>query len=288
MTDTETELRAETPVAETPVDEGKPETEQPKETVETKADPEPTPDESQEDESKGDETDDDSEDKPRKRSGYARMKQRALLAEAEIERLRTGAGEQPKQEAKSDGPKAPKEEDYNGDWGAYVAARAAFEAAQAVEARLTAREERDRQERFSKARGDAISEFEQDVEAFKAKAKDFDAVVTEYVQKNGALKPYVADLVMQSDKGPELTYFLAKNPAIGIKVNSLPPLSAAKEIGRLESQLSQSPKKATQAPKPITSPKGGADASRDYAKLAQSDDISDYVKARNEEEKRGR
>jgi hypothetical protein len=45
------------------------------------------------------------------------------------------------------------------------------------------------------------------------------------------------------------------------------------------------PKKQTQAPPPITPPSGGASPSKDLHALAKSDDISGFVKLREEQEK---
>ena len=57
----------------------------------------------------------------------------------------------------------------------------------------------------------------------------------------------------------------AKHPSIANKLNSLPPLQAAKEIARLEDTLSKTSTKATQAKPPLTPVNGGAGKAVDPA-----------------------
>src|ERR1700756_3693538 len=73
------------------------------------------------------------EDRPKRESGYLRMKRRALIAEAQLANARLKEVGTKSSEADA---KAPKEEDYNGDWGKFIAATAAYEAAKAVKGSL--------------------------------------------------------------------------------------------------------------------------------------------------------
>jgi len=64
---------------------------------------------------------------------------------------------------------------------------------------------------------------------------------------------------------------------------------ATREIVRLEAKVSlPQPKRQTQAPTPLSALKGGASPSRDIHTLAKSDDVSDYIKMRNEQERASR
>ena len=49
--------------------------------------------------------------------------------------------------------------------------------------------------------------------------------------------PYITDAILTSDRGPEVAYHLAKNPALAEKLNRLSPIAAAREIGRIEAAL---------------------------------------------------
>lgn len=232
------------------------ESEQPKSVPDTEPEneTEKPSDEAPAEKAEGDESEE--EEKPKRRSGYDRMKRRALIAEAELANLR-GTDRQPSA-AKDDGEKPPKEEDFNGDWGAYIAARAAYEAGKAVEGRLTAREQAAAKSREADLRREALEDFDERANEFRKSAKDFDQVIGKFIEGGGKLEPHVRDLVIDSDEGAKLAYFLAKNPSKAAEINALPPLKAAKEIGALELSLSRPATKPTQAPKPVAPVKGGA------------------------------
>ncbi len=198
------------------------------------------------------------EEKPKRPSGYDRMKRKNQYLQSEILRLQEQAS---KPAAEPD--KAPKEEDFNGDWGKYIAATAAHEAAKAVKDTIAADKKTATESRMHELRSEALSDFEERTEAFKSKAKDFDEIVSGYVDKGGKFSDVVRELVMESDQGPELTYHLAKHPSIANKINALPPLQAAKEIARLEDTLSKPSIKATKAPPPAKPLNGGAGPAAD-------------------------
>lgn len=193
------------------------------------------------------------EDRPKRESGYSRMKRRALIAEAQLANARL---KEVGTETKDD--KAPKEEDFNGDWGKYIAATAAYEAARAVRGSLAEDRKVSQQTHAERLNQEVLADFNERADAFKSKAKDFDDVVEGFVAKGGKFSDAVRELVMESDVGPQLTYHLAKNPVLANKISSLAPLQAAKEIARLEDTLSNTSVKPTRAPAPLTPVKGGA------------------------------
>jgi hypothetical protein len=47
--------------------------------------------------------------------------------------------------------------------------------------------------------------------------------------------------LLESDLGPQLAYHFAKNPDVLMRLNSMNPTAAAREIGRLEATLGQKP-----------------------------------------------
>lgn len=220
------------------------------------------------------------EDKPKRVSGYDRMKRKNQFLQSEILRLQDAAS-RPAEETE----KAPREEDFNGDWGKYVAASAAFEAAKAVKDTLKADKKTANESRVAELRSEVMADFEERTESFKAKATDFDQVIGKFVESGGKLSDPVRELVIESDVGPQLAYHLAKNPAIANKLNSLPPLQAAKEIARLEDSLSRPSSKVTKAPPPLKTPSGGSSSPVDLSALAKSDDASDYIRMRQQQMK---
>lgn len=211
------------------------------------------------------------EDKPKRISGYDRMKRKNQYLQSEILRLQEQAG-RPAPEP----DKAPKEEDFNGDWGKYIAATAAFEAAKAVKGSLEADRKTANESKLAELQSEILSDFNERTEAFKSKATDFDKVVNGFVNGGGQFSAPVRELVMESDLGPQMTYHLAKNPALAIKLNGLSPLQAAKEFARIEDTLSKPSTKVTKAPAPIVPPKGGSNGNFDAA----SAEMSEYVAKR--------
>lgn len=225
-------------------------------------------------------TDESEGEKPKRVSGYDRMKRKNQYLQSEILRLQEQASK-PADEA----DKAPREEDFNGDWGKFIAASAAYEAAKAVKDTLKADKSAANQSRVAELRSEVMADFEERAEAFKAKATDFDQVIEQFTANGGKFSDAVRELVTESDVGPELAYHLAKHPAVSNKINSLPPLQAAKEIARLEDTLSRPSNRATKAPPPLKTPTGGASAPVDLATLAKSEDASDYIRMRQQQSK---
>lgn len=213
------------------------------------------------------------EEKPARESGYKRMKRRALIAEAQLANARL---KEVGTKAATD-DKAPKEEDFNGDWGKFIAATAAHEAAKAVKGSLAEDRKTAQESRAADLNREVLADFEERTESFKSRATDFDDVVSKYVNNGGKFSDAVRELVMESDVGPQLTYHLAKNPSVANKVNALPPLQAAKEIARLEDTLSKPSTKATTAAKPLTAVKGGSSGNFNPATAS----MDEYVAKRN-------
>lgn len=94
------------------------------------------------------------------------------------------------------------------------------------------------------------------VQEFSASENEFAAKVPDYYESVKALNdiPHsgaVAELIIDSDKGPELAYYLAKHPNEAREVVNMSPIAAAKFIGGIEARLTASPAKTTtNAPKP--------------------------------------
>lgn len=91
--------------------------------------------------------------------------------------------------------------------------------------------------------------WEERTATFKEKAADFDQVV---YSQNVPITPAMAEVIMDSDHGADVAYFLGKNPHEARRIAGMPPLAAAREIGRLEQRFAAPPaaKKVTSAPRP--------------------------------------
>lgn len=115
---------------------------------------------------------------------------------------------------------------------------------------------------------DQVSQAEQRVNEFRDQAwaeraaaartelKDFDAVVG---ATDVFLPKYVIEGLLESEKGPQLAYHLAKNPEIAKNLANMSQREADREMGRLEARL-EKPKLVTKpvsnAPEPISSVRG--------------------------------
>lgn len=226
------------------------------------------------------------EDSPRpKLSRTQRLQRKAarlstMLAEreAELEGLR-------KQSDKDNADSEPKEADFNGDYLAFERAKTAHEAARLIRKDLDARDARTESRDLAKRAREATDDFFDRVEDVKNRIPDYDTAIAAFAAAGGQFAPHVREEIRDSDSGPALAYHLAKNPGLVAELNALSPRDAAREIGRLEAKVSlPQPKKQTQAPKPIVAPAGGAMAPKDILSLAKQDDLSGYIKARNEED----
>lgn len=138
----------------------------------------------------------------------------------------------------------------------------------------------DRQRRLEQGR---VSELQERAEAIKDRIPDFDKAIRKYVDDGGEFSPHVKEAVLRV--GPELAYYLAKNPDVADELNELEPIEAAIRIGELRPKLSLAQsRKQTQAPAPLKGLNGGAAPTKSLADLAKADDISAYVKARDAED----
>lgn len=186
-------------------------------------------------------------------------KQRAMTAAPTV-----GAQAAPEPAKPDVDPNAPKLEEFQ-DYGEWVRATTQYEINKTVR-------RMDSQKKGHETR----QSFHQAVAEFKKTNPDFEEVAfNESVPIN---EPMVAAIV-GSAKGPQVAYFLGKNPDEAARIARLDPLSAAREIGKLEEKLAgPPPKNVTQAPKPLkpVSQTGGDAVKIDLDKA----DMDSYAAAR--------
>lgn len=133
----------------------------------------------------------------------------------------------------------------------YVDARAEWVA----ERKFQAIEEQRRAAEAEQAKAHKHDTFLQKAEEFAATAPDFKDVA---FNPSLPITDVMADAIDLSDKGPEVLYYLGKNPDEAAKIARMPDLQAALEIGRLEARLSlPQPRTVTKAPPPIQPLTGG-------------------------------
>lgn len=141
-----------------------------------------------------------------------------------------------------------------------------------VEQRLTKRDQ-ERQQRAAQA------EFSRRTAEVRARRPDFDELIDSVAHI--PVSQAVNEALLISERPGDIMCELASNPAELARISALPPIAAAREIGRLEAQLTSStpppvkPKSAIRPPAPPTSVNGSASSTRSLEDLP----LSDYKRA---------
>jgi plasmid stabilization system protein ParE len=131
----------------------------------------------------------------------------------------------------------------------------------------------------------AIAKFEERAAEFAKANPDFQTVVS-----NPALpqfRPEIAQLIVKSEHGPAVNYYLARNPDVATRISRLSITEQAAQIGRIESQVSATGKTApstkqatpaapkqksgTKAPPPPTPTPSGSAASKSPGEMSMDE-----------------
>jgi len=169
--------------------------------------------------------------------------------QAELEKLRKEAGQRKAQEAPD---KTLADFDYNeSEYAAYLRADATERAREAAreEAQRIAQETKQQQEYAAKR-----SKFDKAAEKFAKDQADFFELTQD---RNLPITQEMGEVIMDSDIGPHVAYYLAKHPDEAYEISRSHPATQGRQIGLLESklkaELGKAPKKTSSAPPP---PKG--------------------------------
>lgn len=122
-----------------------------------------------------------------------------------------------------------------------------------------------------------------------AYAEVHEGFVDALMNSNVNISDSVQQVLFESDKAAELTHWMAENAAEAVRINNLPPILAAKELGRIEASLEAvAPKKVSSAPPPQTDISGSDDSVT--SGLRDDMDIDDWMAKRRAQliEKYGR
>lgn len=209
---------------------------------------------------KGDGADEDGEaDRPKKRSGIQRMQDKIARLEAEVAASRsqpTGdSGDRASAIEKEIG-KPPKEDDFD-DFVAFEDAKARYRIREALAEQRIAERNVAETRRQEAVRQEALEAFHDRQDEARAALPDYDAVLAK--GRDHKVEPHVADLVVDSEKGGLLAYYLASKPDDLAKLNRMSPIQAAKAVGALEHRLTLAkPNRKPSAPAPAKPVAGGA------------------------------
>jgi hypothetical protein len=178
------------------------------------------------------------------------------------------------------------------DEGKFYAAVAAFTRGSTEAAKVAAREAA---QEIIQAERDAQSK-EQTNRTWKAKEAEFLKSKPDYAQKvyrdprdgGPIVTQTMGEVMLASDLGPAIAYYLSENVESAAKIAGLPPLEQAREIGRIEAKLEAAkvpPRPAvSQAPPPVAKVEAGEGSLSGISTTdPQSDNLSDdaWVKAEN-------
>ena len=130
--------------------------------------------------------------------------------------------------------------------------------------------ERDRtmQERMSEA-------FLERAASAEERYPDFQVVVG---NPNLPINTDMAEFIAESEHGPDVAYYLGKNPLQAAKIAAMSPVKAARELTRIETELASKPKaKASKAPEPIN-PVGSRGKASSTTLPSDDDDIETWMR----------
>lgn len=137
-------------------------------------------------------------------------------------------------------PVEPPKPDQYESTEAYAEALAAQKAAALLQQREIERQQAEILDAYTAREEDARNKYD-----------DFEQVVY-----NAALPitAVMAQSIQASEVGPDVAYYLGSNPKEADRISRLPPLQQAKEIGKIEVKLADSPpvRKTSSAPEPIS------------------------------------
>lgn len=180
-----------------------------------------------------------------KKRTEAETKAREL--EIQLDTLRKGNSETPKPAPVTSEPKL---QDYTGNTAKYET----FE--DAIQAFMTDRDQYRDRARTEQQRGEQTQRqwSERQAEATKSIA-DYKEVVESVDLPNTPATQAFAAAVLESEMGPQVMYYLGKNPQEVERLAALSPLSAVRELGKIENKLSTPPLAPTRvAAKPLPKP----------------------------------
>lgn len=166
---------------------------------------------------------------------------------------------------------APKLEQFD-DIEKYAEAKADWAKAQA----LKEHEARQRQESQQRQQQQVLSAWEEKTTAAEAKYEDFDEVVGEIQPVNP-----LSIAIMRAENGPDVAYYLGKNPKEAMQIVKMDPVDQILAIGRLAAKIASEPpaaKQPSKAPPPITPVSGTVAAPSD--EISPDDDMKTFIRKR--------
>lgn len=132
----------------------------------------------------------------------------------------------------------------------YVEALAAFKAEEIFRTKTQESESQRREAELRQRHQSVVTSYQERVEQAMEKYPDFEDIA---YAPDVPITNAMAATIQESEKGPDIAYFLGKNPAEAQRIAKLSPFLQAKELGKLEAKLESAPApvRTSNAPPPI-------------------------------------
>jgi hypothetical protein len=114
------------------------------------------------------------------------------------------------------------------------------------------RESKARVEKENQSRASLMKEHDAREEKARKTMPDYDVVTGNLSDAGFDINPDIGRAIVSSDLSPELIYYFGKDLDELERINNLSPMSAAREIGKIEAMLLAEPIQTSSAPNPIT------------------------------------
>jgi hypothetical protein len=232
-------------------------------------------------EAEGDDDEKGEDEKPRKRTRAERLRRQNERLHARIAELESGSVSKTVQDDSSIEAEVtarigepPKEADF-ADWFDYQTAKTAYD----LDKRQVTRQIKEGAQQAKTANAERIRELAEDYQDNLGEVAKAVPDLMEVLGKSTYRPtPLIETLVLEAgEKAPLVAYFLAKNPRTAAALNTMSPLEAAREVGRIEGKVAlPKPKTATSASPPPSAVRGSASPNRGLGKS-----MSDYERWRN-------
>lgn len=155
----------------------------------------------------------------------------------------------PQPQVTPDAPQKPKPDQFT-TTEEYVEALTAYKADEIFRTRTQESESQRREAEQRQRHQSVVTSYQERVEQAMDKYPDFEDVA---YSPDVPITNAMAATIQESEKGPDIAYFLGKNPAEAQRIAKLSPFLQAKELGKLEAKLESAPApvKTSNAPPPI-------------------------------------
>jgi hypothetical protein len=194
----------------------------------------------------------------------ALVQKRLLKKEREV--LRNVQREQAEQAQRARIEQEPKREHFRDD-DAYLEARLEQLAERKAAEKISQLEKQREQEKVSE-------QFLERAEKASEKYPDFQQVAG---NPNLPINDGMAEFIADSEMGPDVAYYLGKHPSEAAKIAQMSPIKAARELTRIEAEVSAKPAvKTSNAPAPITPVGNRGSAQSSLERM----DFAEYKKTR--------